>query len=84
MAPLVREYQRWSPIIVAASFFLGGEAVFLIPRLAGASAPSVVEEVLSRRYPLYEAAAECIVDTGNIDQEEVCKVIAAALREKPE
>ena len=54
------------------------------PPLAGASATSEVEEVLSRRYPLYEAAAECIVDTGNIDQEEVCKVIAAALREKPE
>jgi shikimate kinase len=41
-----------------------------------------VEEVLSRRYPLYEAAAECIVDTGDLDQEEVCRAIAAALREK--
>jgi cytidylate kinase len=39
---------------------------------------------LSRRHPLYEAAAECIVDTGDLDQEEVCRAIVAALREKPE
>ena len=54
------------------------------PPLEGASAASEVEEVLRRRYPLYEASAECIVDTGDLDQEEVCSVIAAALREKPE
>ncbi|MFP6737928.1 MAG: shikimate kinase [Planctomycetota bacterium] len=54
------------------------------PPLAGVSAASEVEEVLSRRHPLYEAAAECIVDTGDLDQEEVCRAIVAALREKPE
>lgn len=54
------------------------------PPLQGASAASEVEEVLKRRYPLYEASAECIVDTGDLDPEEVCSVIATALREKPE
>ena len=54
------------------------------PPLQGASAASEVEEVLKRRYPLYEASAECIVDTGELDPEEVCSVIATALREKPE
>ena len=54
------------------------------PPLQGASATSEVEEVLKRRYPLYEASAECIVDTGDLDPEEVCSVIATALREKPE
>ena len=54
------------------------------PPLQGASAASEVEEVLKRRYPLYEASAECIVDTGDLDPEDVCSVVAAALREKPE
>ncbi len=54
------------------------------PPLSGVSATSEVEEVLRQRYPLYEAAAECIVDTGDIDQEAVCSSIAAALREQPE
>ena len=54
------------------------------PPLSGDSAAAEVEDVLRERYPLYEAAAECIVDTGELGQEEVCRAVAAAITEKPE
>lgn len=53
------------------------------PPLSGDSAVAEVEDVLRGRHPLYEAAADCIVDTGDLDQEEVCRAVAAAITEKP-
>ena len=54
------------------------------PALSGDSAVEEVEDVLGRRYPLYDAAADRIVDTAELDREEVCAAIVAAIMENPE
>jgi len=54
------------------------------PALAGESAAAEVEDVLARRYPLYEAAADRIVDTGDLDEEQVCGAVVEAITELSE
>jgi len=53
------------------------------PALSGESAVAEVAEVLERRYSLYEAAADCVVDTGDLDEEQVCGAVLEAITELP-
>ena len=54
------------------------------PALSGDSASAEVEDVLRRRYSLYEVAADCIVDTAELGQVEVCQAVVEAITENPE
>ena len=54
------------------------------PALSGDSSAAEVEDVLRRRYPLYEAAADRVVDTVELGREEVCRAVVAAIRENLE
>lgn len=54
------------------------------PALSGVDAVAEVEEVLKRRYSLYEAAADCVVDTGDLDEEQVCGAVLDAIAELSE
>jgi shikimate kinase len=51
------------------------------PALSGESAVAEVAEVLERRYSLYEAAADCVVDTGDFDEAQVCGAVLEAITE---
>ncbi len=52
------------------------------PSLTGSDTISEVAEVLKQRYPLYQAAAQIVVDTTDRSLEQVVDLVLAALRKE--